>query len=244
MSKSASNRKDITGQIFGQITVKNYSHTIGKKAYWVCVCSCGKELVIHGISLRCGNTKSCGHDRYINAAAASKIVSTKHGMEGTPTYRSWKSMKERCLKENHKSYAYYKSIEICQSWIDSFESFLSDMGIRPEGTTLDRKDNNDGYNKDNCRWATHKEQARNRSSSVFLDIKGEQKTIAEWCEIYNMPNDTVRYRLKSGWSPLRALTTPIKSQKNNREGYPIKTKMITVINRYGEAVRVAEWSKA
>lgn len=218
MLKPASNRKDITGHVFGQITVKNYSHTIGKKAYWACVCSCGKDIVVHGISLRSGNTKSCGHDRYKNAVAASKAVSTKHGMEGTPTYRSWKAMKERCLKHSHKSYHSYKDKEICIQWINSFESFLSDMGERPDGTSLDRIDNNKGYCKENCRWATPKEQSRNRKNTIHLEINGVTKTLPEWAEIYGINQNTIRCRIKRGVSALDAVS---------------KT-----------TLRVAEWSKA
>lgn len=231
-----SQRKDISGQTFGQLTAIEYSHTTGKVAFWRCICSCGKEVNVRGTHLRNGNSKSCGHDRYKNAVIASRLVSIKHGMEGSPTYISWKSMKERCLKAYHKSHDRYKDVEICQEWIDSFESFLADMGKRPDGTSLDRIDNEKGYFKENCRWATGKQQCRNKRNNRIIDYNGQSKTIAEWSEITGVPHDTLCFRIKSGWSVERALFQPVKKQSNNRH-------MITVKNRYGESVRVAEWRK-
>lgn len=240
-----SRRIDISGHIYGELSVIDYSHTLEKKAYWNCVCSCGKKVVIHGIHLRSGNTKSCGHNRYLNAAKASKEKNSTHGMEGTKTYKTWRSIKERCTNENHKSYKYYKNIEICEKWLKSFEGFLEDMGVRPNGKTIDRIDNNKGYFKENCKWSTPKEQARNRKSNVFLNIGSESKTIAEWSEIYGISQDTLRYRIKSGWSHEDAITTKVKVRISELRStnYPIVTKMITVTNRYGESVRVAEWRK-
>lgn len=89
-------------------------------------------------------------------------MNKKHGMCKTPTYRSWKSMRERCLRENHKSFHRYGKLGICPDWIRSFEAFLRDMGARPEGMTLDRIDNAKGYYKENCRWATLSQQSSNR----------------------------------------------------------------------------------
>lgn len=235
MKKPPSCRKDISGQTFGQLTAIEYSHTTGKVAFWRCVCACGKEIKVRGTYLRNGNSKSCGHDRYKNAVAASRAVCTKHGMEGTPTYISWKSMKERCLRAYHKSHARYKDVEICQEWVDSFESFLADMGERPAGTTIDRKDNSKGYCKENCRWATNKQQARNRTNNRLLEFGGESKTISEWSEITGIPRDTLSFRLKAGWPTETALFKPVRAKSN--------TTMTTVKNRYGEAVRVAEWRK-
>lgn len=198
-------RKDISGHVFGQLLVLRYSHTEGKKAYWLCQCSCGVGRYVVGTALRSGNTKSCGHDRYKNAVAASRPVTTKHGMEGTPTYKSWRSMKERCLNATHKSYSYYKNVGICDRWVNSFEAFFSDMGERPEGTTLDRVDNDGDYNPKNCRWATHKEQARNRGNNRIIEFSGKSMCLAEWAEIVGLRQDTLSWRINA-WGVEDALT--------------------------------------
>ena len=86
----------------------------------------------------------------------------KHGMSNTPTYVSWRSMKDRCLNNKNKKHEYYERIKICKKWM-VFSNFLADMGERPDGKTLDRVNNNKGYNKYNCRWANRSIQNSNRS---------------------------------------------------------------------------------
>lgn len=94
----------------------------------------------------------------------------KHGHTGnydmSPTYRSWNSMRGRCNNPNDPSYADYgaRGITVCERW-QVFENFLADMGERPDGTTIDRKDNNGNYDKDNCHWNTIQNQNRNRRTT-------------------------------------------------------------------------------
>lgn len=99
----------------------------------------------------------------------------------TITYNSWKSMRNRCLfdggnSKNHKQ----KGISICSDWVDNFDKFVSDMGDRPEGTTLDRIDSKKGYFKENCRWADWRVQQNNKEFLTSIEHDGETKTIGEW----------------------------------------------------------------
>ena len=92
-------------------------------------------------------------------------MSVSHRRTGTAEYRTWKNMKSRCYNKSIKSYEYYgaRGIAVCDRWLNSFENFLSDMGLRPSPShSIDRKDNSLGYSPDNCTWATKAEQAANR----------------------------------------------------------------------------------
>lgn len=117
-------------------------------------------------------------------------------------YESWSRMKQRCNNPKTPGYKYYggKGISYPDRW-SSFEEFLRDMGPRPQGTTLDRIDVNKNYSKENCRWATYKEQANNRNNNVTY--KG--KTISEWCILLDLNRATVFTRLHRGWSKEEAL---------------------------------------
>ena len=119
----------------------------------------------------------------------------------------WHEMMRRC---SDKSRFYYKDygargIKVCSRWLD-FKNFLEDMGPMPEGMTLERLDNNKGYNKANCIWATRKQQARNRRSTRWITLNGKTKSLAEWCEEKNMNYARVFARIsKLKWSVAEAL---------------------------------------
>lgn len=124
-------------------------------------------------------------------------------------YYSIRDAIRRCTNKGHKQYPYYggRGITVCQRWINSYENFWEDMkeGYR-ENLQLERVDNNQGYFKENCKWATRKEQARNRRSNRFLTIGNEAKTITEWCILRNLKSTTVRQRIDAyGWSIKEAL---------------------------------------
>lgn len=134
-----------------------------------------------------------------------------HGKTGTRVYQIWYGMKQRCHYVKHIEYHRYgaKGIRVCDEW-HGFESFYKDMGDPPDGMTLDRIDGNKDYCKDNCRWATTKEQSRNRKSFChFITHNGKTKTLTEWAEEMGMPRERLKDRIvKLKWSPERALTTP------------------------------------
>jgi hypothetical protein len=129
---------------------------------WLCQCECGNTVVVNGNALRRGNTRSCGCLQKDEASLRRRT----HGMKGTPTYRSWVAMKNRCTNPRQDNYGRYgaRGIAVCDRWLGEggFDAFLYDMGERPEGTTLDRIDPDGNYEPANCRWATAEEQERNK----------------------------------------------------------------------------------
>lgn len=140
-----------------------------------------------------------------------------HNMSKTPEYVAWHDMKNRCYLESNKQYKDYggRGIKVCDDWIDSFEQFFADMGARPDGCSLDRIDNDMGYAKYNCRWATKEQQARNRSDSRVIEFNGKRLSIAEWAIELNNPQ--LYNRLHRGWDSHRALTTPYKERPNAKK---------------------------
>ena len=131
----------------------------------------------------------------------------------TPTYRSWQSMISRCTQPSTPAFAHYKKrgITVCERWRD-FENFLADMGLRQEGLTLERIDNDRGYEPGNCRWATRREQANNRVTNVRFEYSGRSFTFAELVRETGADKERLRSRLLRGkggpWTVEAALTTP------------------------------------
>ena len=148
----------------------------------------------------------------------------KHGMFGSKIYQTWNWMIQRCHNKNTAGFKRYgaRGITVCKKW-RKFQGFFEDMGDRPKGKTLERIDNDKGYFKENCRWATPKEQARNRRTSRLIDHNGQRKTLAEWCEIYKTDGRLIHARLKRGWSLDEAFTIePVigRNQTFRNNGHP------------------------
>jgi len=140
-----------------------------------------------------------------------------HGFTGTRTFKSWESMKQRCFNPNSKDYARYggRGISVCDRWHHDFEAFLSDMGERPEGCTLDRIDVDGHYEPSNCRWADIKTQQRNTRVSKHLTFNGETKPLIEWADELKMYHSTLLRRLHAGWPVEKILGQP--SRKSHRQ---------------------------
>ncbi len=126
-----------------------------------------------------------------------------------PTYRSWRSMRARCLSFTHKSWGDYggRGITICAEWND-FRNFLKDMGDRPEGTTLDRKNTNGNYTPTNCQWSGIDVQNNNKRSCVILTFSGRAQTSMQWARDLGISGELMRWRLSHGWSVEESVTLP------------------------------------
>jgi hypothetical protein len=109
---------------------------------------------------------------------------------------SFNMTKQRCYNPNCRDYSYYggRGIGVCDRWRESFENFIEDMGFRPEGTTLERRDNNKDYSKENCFWASRKTQTRNRRLTLTLTVAGVTKSLAEWAEETGIDYYTLKAR--------------------------------------------------
>lgn len=159
---------DLTGQRFGRlVAIKEAGKDKWGGCLWDCLCDCGDKTIVGVSILKAGQTKSCGCLR--------KERLTTHNLSRTPTHRTWGSLVNRCNNSNNAAYNRYggRGIKVCDEWL-KFENFYEDMGNRPDGLSIDRINNNKGYYKENCRWATPTEQARNQriSNNNTTGIKG------------------------------------------------------------------------
>jgi hypothetical protein len=134
----------------------------------------------------------------------------KHGMYGTRIYRIWAAMKRRCYNTNYKEYYLYggRGIKVCQEWLffPRFKKWAIENGY-DENLTLDRIDNERGYEPSNCRWTSPKAQSNNRRSNKVIEYNGQFKTLKEWSEIIGINYKCLYKRYKNGWSTLEMFET-------------------------------------
>lgn len=183
---------ELVGQRFGKLIVvkKVGTKRVGiaqkPKSLWLCKCDCGNEKVVLRSSLITGNTKSCG----CLELETKRAIHLKHGMAKTRLWNIWINMKSRCESTKNKDYKYYggRGITVCEEW-KAFESFMNwsfKNGYKDE-LTLDRIDNDAGYEPNNCRWATRKEQTRNRDITLKAEYNGENIPLGEIAELESIP---------------------------------------------------------
>lgn len=210
---------EMSGQKFGKLTV-TWQHGFSQngEAQWDCVCECGNEAVVTGSALRKGRTQSCGCQRALavrmNGRRNATHGHTKAGVPISRTYNTWKSMLSRCEYKRSTSYKYYgaKGVTVCERW-KSFQNFLDDMGERPEGMSLDRKDSLLGYSPENCKWSTDLEQQNNKSSNILIEAFGKTQTIAQWSRETGIHKATIGRRFFAGKSPEFAVSGASRNKK-------------------------------
>jgi len=161
----------------------------------------------------------------------------KHGRCGSKVYRVWIDMRRRCNNPEYSKYPDWggRGITVCKEW-GSFEQFFLDMGDAPIGMSLDRINNDKGYSKENCRWATQVEQGRNTRSSRNITFNGETQCLSEWAHKTGVSVTALHSRLKRGWSAEQALTT----QKATK---PILQGRSHIITFEGATLNLSEWAQ-
>jgi hypothetical protein len=202
----------VVGQTFGGYTVLSESEKkTDKRVYkgFLCRCKCGQENFVTTGNLLRGLAKQC---RSCSATARA----TLHNCSRTPAYNNWRHMLTRCCNPRSRAFAAYgaKGITVCERWRTGFENFLEDMGPRPSPKhQLDRYPNQTGnYEPGNVRWATARQQARNRRNNVNLTVDGKTQSIAAWSAEAGINASTLQRRVATGMSPERAVKTPVRRQ--------------------------------
>jgi len=194
--------RDLLGQRFGRlVAISRDGSTKSGAAIWVWQCDCGNTKSISATNVTQGLTVSCG--------CRQQEARVKHGLSQTLTYNRWRAMKDRVLGTGAASKKYYKKrrITIDPRWVESYENFLADIGECPPGLTLDRKDNDLGYTKDNCRWATRAQQSANTSRTHRVIYHGDQTCLAHACRAAGASYRDAMYKMAGGMTAQQVVDT-------------------------------------
>ena len=219
------NLDNLIGQKFNKLTIvkavrEKRKEDSSKQIYVTCKCECGSVKEYKFSALKCNRIKSCG---CIRQSLTEKF--------NNRLYNIWYSMKRRCYNENDKDYIRYgqKNIKICDEWLQdyhNFEKWALKNGY-DDNLIIGRINTSGNYEPDNCHWTTIKEQNNNTKSNYYITINNETKTLAQWCEFYNIKYEIVQARLNNlHWQPLQALTTPINFKNANNADKQTKLQAI------------------
>lgn len=206
--------KDFTNTRLGRLLIVSEAEPDKwKNMQWFCRCDCGKYIVVAGSSIRRGATKSCGCWN----KESSTTRATKHGLHSHALYGTWKNMVQRCYNPANSHFDSYggRGIVMCDRWRESFANFLEDMGEKPSPAhSIERRNNNEGYCKENCSWELIEVQANNKSNNRVFEFNGKRQTLAQWARDVGITRRTLALRIdRLGWSPQRAFTT--RSQQDH-----------------------------
>jgi hypothetical protein len=200
---------DLTGLTFNRLTVlkmipeRNKSHRV----CYLCQCSCKNKtlLIVCGGDLKTGNTKSCGCLKSESTIIFNKKTKTKHGLEGTKIYRTWRGMKSRCYCKSDKDFANYggRGISVCSEWLDKDNGIIVfyEWSLRngyEKSLQIDRIDTNGNYSPDNCRWVTSLIQQNNRRDNHWITIGNVTDTITNWSKKSGISRSTILWRIRHG----------------------------------------------
>lgn len=205
---------DNVGQKFNRWEILSKSeqrYPDGTRCFYLGKCDCGTIKLVRISDVKSGKSKSCG---CLERELHLKRV-LKHGEsigEKTVEYETWQRLRNRCWNETSADYKDYgaRGITVCEEWTNDYLRFLSDMGRRPEGTSLDRIDNNRGYEPGNCRWATPGIQRRNQRRVQLFTLDGKSLCLTDWAKIAGTTREVLRTRLELGWDLQRAITQKIR----------------------------------
>ena len=203
---------ELDGKKFGRLSVIRKVGSQNGRSMWLCKCDCGNETIKIGKLLANGSTRSCGCLARETIIAQDK-ARRKHECNDQLLRAVWQQMIMRC--ENPKNNRYYcygaKGIKVCEEWhdLDEFAKWATANGYK-RGLTIERNNMNGDYCHENCRWATYKEQANNKSRNIRIKYDGAEKTLKEWSEFSGIPYPTLYSRISSGWEFEKAIKTPVR----------------------------------
>jgi len=212
------NAKDWVGQRFGRLTVTGRGKPVKRRgkshsrSTVVCRCDCGAISEFLVDDLKSGKRQSCGCARI----EGLRERTTTHGMSQSPEYNTWAGMIQRCTNPKDPEFKNYgaRGVKVCDSWREDFNAFYSDMGPKPEGTSLDRADNDGNYEPENCHWVNNITQASNKRSNKRYTLGKLDFTASEWSRLTGVPAKEIIRRIdKIGWTIHRALTEPVAPRK-------------------------------
>ena len=192
-------------------------------------CSCGNTHEATKSAVKSNRIRSCGCLQKERAGTYLLKHGHSRAYNKSRTYRIWVGIHTRCTNQKSKDYKDYggRGITRCKSW-DNFSTFLQDMGECPANSSINRINNNKGYTRLNCVWATVLEQSRNKRSNRIIAAHGISLCISEWCEILELPSKRILPRLRLGWTEYGALFSPKFTQKINQATKELKDEKVEV----------------
>ncbi len=229
---------DLTGLKFGRLTATKLSERrSGRKTYWECDCECGKTKVVRTDSLKDGSVKSCGclkkeQDKINLPNGQGRVI---HGLSRKRIYHTWEAMISRCENIENSHYSNYggRGINVCEQWhdVEIFVDWAMNNGYNDE-LTIDRIDVNGNYEPENCKWATWKEQANNRTNNVMITFNGKTQTLKQWSIELGINYNTLQSRINYG------INLPELFQKEN-----FIRKDNVLLTHNDKTMTMTEWSK-